>query len=166
MENQELALGRRLIWKQKFKEEVCVRIFGAKECATAELELKLYQEGTKFTLVVRLGSLATFTYGLKLGCVSESKGPLSFEVCVKDFKIENGKLVSIRLTAELCIGIKLLGIKIEECWDVLDATIQLFTLNSFRTLQEPSILEESVIEAMEEHNSEEIYVQIDNKHLK
>ena len=40
---ENLTIQRGLIWKQKFKEEVCIRVFGAKACATAELELKLFQ---------------------------------------------------------------------------------------------------------------------------
>jgi hypothetical protein len=161
--NENLAIQKRLIWRQKFKEEVCVRVLGAKACATAELELKLFQNGGTFTIEVRLGSLGTWTETLKLGCLNKSAGPLSAEVCVADLKITNGKLISLRLTAKLCIGIKLLGIKIKECWKVLDSRIVLFTSNDINSQTgDISTMEERILEEIDMSGSKEVYVQIDS----
>lgn len=152
----------RLIWKQKFKEKVCVRVLGVKACATAELELKIYQEGTKFTLEMRLGSFGTYSEKLSIGCYKESAGPLSAEVCIADLIITNGKLINLRLTAELCMGIKLLGINIKECWKVLDSRIVLFTSNEIISqVENISIMEERIMEEIDLSGNNEVYVQID-----
>tara|TARA_B110000238_G_C15969276_1_gene371001 strand:- start:194 stop:697 length:504 start_codon:yes stop_codon:yes gene_type:complete len=160
---ENLTIQRGLIWKQKFKEEVCIRVFGAKACATAELELKLFQNGGTFSIEVRLGSFGTWTETLKLGCLNKSAGPLSAEVCVADLTITNGKIISLRLTAKLCIGIKLLGIKIKECWKVLDSRIVLFTSNEINSQTGGiSTMEERILEEIDLSGKNEVYVQIDS----
>ena len=161
--NENLTIQRRLIWRQKFKEEVCVRIIGAKACATAELELKLFQNGGSFTIEIRLGSFGTWTEKLSLGCLNKSAGPLSAEVCVKDLLITNGKIISLRITGKLCIGLKLLGIKIKECWNVLDSRIVLFTSNDINTQTgDISTMEQRILEEIDLSGSKEVYVQIDS----
>ncbi|WP_418513843.1 hypothetical protein [Corallibacter sp.] len=161
--NENLAIQRRLIWRQKFKEKVCVRVFGKKECVTAELELKIFQDGGTFTIEIRLGSFGTWTETLKLGCLNKSAGPLSAEVCIADLVITNGKLISLRITAELCIGIKILGIKIKECWKVLDSRIVLFTSKDISTQTgDISTMEERILEEIDISGNQEVYVQIDS----
>ena len=120
----KLAQKSQVIWRQGFKQELCADIpFIGRQCVSASAEVRVLEEGGTYYLEIEVLGY-TERYNLADACFpAVSYGLASVKVCVKNPDISGGVLKSFSITAELCIGAKLLGQNLEQCWDVLNTRI-------------------------------------------
>lgn len=121
----------RVIWEQCFREEVCVKIpFDGKKCAALEACVRIIEEGGSYFVELQLfghrirHGIADVCYPVFTVAIGRLK------VCTSKLVFEGGKLKSVTLTAQGCIGTRIGPIPLEKCWHLYSGTIRFSFLRS------------------------------------
>lgn len=121
----ELTATLGVIWEKCFAEKLCVRIpFDGRKC-TPEVRgcVRLLVEGGRFYVELELlGQRVRREIGN--ACFELKYGIGKLKVCLSGIDLSGGRLRSITIRADVCIG----DFGIEKCWKVYEDTIRFLLL--------------------------------------
>ncbi|MCP4366926.1 MAG: hypothetical protein GY797_02250 [Deltaproteobacteria bacterium] len=111
------------IYERCWSKEKCIRVLGRRACASATACIRIFDEDGVYKIELQIGN-NKIKYDLLDTCYPAYEvGIARLNVCIREVRISGGRLRSIMLTAELCIGVRLLGRKVEKCWELIDQTV-------------------------------------------
>lgn len=155
----------RTIYEKCWKKEKCIRILGRRACASATACIKIFEEGGVHKIELRVGNHKV-VYNLLDTCYpAVEAGIARLNVCTRDIRISGGRLRSVKLTADFCIGTKLLGRRVEKCWNLIGATVPFayLPLSDLKSaLEEEFSLDSSMKESLDLTEDEVVAVALDD----
>lgn len=122
------------IYERCWRKEKCIRILGRRACASATACIRILDEGGRLKIELQLGNNRIKRDLLDTCYPAYEAGIARLNVCTREIRIVGGRLRSVKLTAELCIGTRLLGRRIEKCWTLINGVVS-FGFVPFRDLQ-------------------------------
>jgi hypothetical protein len=122
----------RVIWQQNWSQQVCAHIpFDGSKCLTLTAGVSVIDENNG-KYVIELQVLGGRTrYDISNVCYPVfTYGIASLTVCTSNFTLVNGKIKSITLKVDGCIGSTIAGIHIGQCWTLYNQQINFFHMST------------------------------------
>jgi hypothetical protein len=120
-----------VIWRQCWNPQICINIpFDGRKCIGATICVSIIEDNGTFYIEGSIDG-ASARYALANACIPVySVGIASLEICVTNLTIANGDLKSLTLSVKACIGGKIGGINLQQCWDLFNQTINFHSLTA------------------------------------
>ncbi len=108
-----------VLWSKSFREEACINIpLIGRRCVGVSASVAVVEENSNFYIEIEvLGYRQKFELGN--ACFPVNYGIGSIDVCVSNLDLSDNTLRSFDIVVKLCIGVRLLGQNLHQCWDVL-----------------------------------------------
>jgi hypothetical protein len=120
----------RVIWEQTWQEEVCVQVpFDGRQCVKITAAVRIIEDNGYFIELQLFGARQRFAIA-EICYPVLNVGIGSLTVCTSNLQINEGQLISVKISVDGCIGTKIGPINVQKCWKLFDQDIHFFHFDS------------------------------------